>query len=107
MEMEDVEGFTQLLTPFWKRYVDDTCTAVPVDKTEDLHKHLNSIEHCIQLTVEVESVCILLFLDIQLQHGVNQRVMRVKAEIYVHVSKFPECIGGHHPLLHKVALVQT
>ena len=47
MEMEDVEGFTQLLTPFLERYVDDTCMAVPVDKSEDLHKHLNSIQRSI------------------------------------------------------------
>ena len=41
--------------PFWKRYVDDTLTALPQDKVQHFHQHLNSIETTIQFTVEMES----------------------------------------------------
>ena len=28
---------------FWKRYVDETCTALDPELVEDFHQHLNSI----------------------------------------------------------------
>lgn len=36
---------------FWKRYVDDTCTALPADSVSSLHYHLNSVNNHIQFTV--------------------------------------------------------
>ena len=33
---------------FWKRYVDDTCAALPRSLVDQFHKHLNSLEPCIQ-----------------------------------------------------------
>ena len=56
--MEDVEEralstFDNSLL-FWKRYVDDTGTAIPTDKVESLLQHLNGIEDSIQF-MEVES----------------------------------------------------
>ena len=39
---------------FWKRYVDDTFTALPASVADRFHKHLNSIEPSIQFTVEIE-----------------------------------------------------
>ena len=70
--MEDVgnralESFDVRL-PFRKRYVDDTCTAVPSSKVQHLLQHLNGIESTIQSTVEMESEGILLFLDVKLHH---------------------------------------
>ena len=41
--------------PFWKRYVDDTLTALPRDNIKQFHQHVNSIEASIQFTVEEES----------------------------------------------------
>jgi len=53
--MEDIEEralSTFHSTPcFWKRYVDDTCTALHPDLTEAYHDHLNSTEPCVQFTV--------------------------------------------------------
>ena len=40
--------------PFWKRYVDDTCTAVHADRVDELKDNLNGVEKSIQFTVELE-----------------------------------------------------
>ena len=39
---------------FWKRYVDDTLTVVQKDVLEDFHRHPNSVEPSIKLTVETQ-----------------------------------------------------
>ena len=39
---------------FWRRYVDDTCTALPSNLVDSFHDHLNSIDPCIQFTIERE-----------------------------------------------------
>ena len=56
--MEDVEerALTSFPTPppFWKRYVDDTCTVILPDLLESFHAHLNSIEPSIDFTYELE-----------------------------------------------------
>ena len=53
-EIEEVALSSYPGTPprFWKRYVDDTCTAVPAESLTSLHEHLNSIDEHIQFTVE-------------------------------------------------------
>ena len=50
---------------FWKRYVDDTCTAIQPCIIEEFHQHLNSIKPSIQFTYEIEQNNQLPFLDIQ------------------------------------------
>ena len=58
--MEDVEDRAletfDIQLPFWKRFVDDTCTVVPKERVQDLLIHLNSIEESIQFTCEMESM---------------------------------------------------
>ena len=57
--MEVVEGralaTTDIPLRFWKRYVDDTCTALPRSRCQELLGHLNSTEATIQFTLELES----------------------------------------------------
>ena len=48
---------------FWKRYVDDTLSALPPDQIQAFHHHLNSIEPSIQFTIEEESQGTIAFLD--------------------------------------------
>ena len=66
--MEDVEeralASYQIQLPFWKRYVDDICTAVPKHRVQHLLQPLNGIEGRIQFTVEPESDGRLPFLDV-------------------------------------------
>ena len=69
--MEDVEQralstFRGRCPLFWKRYVDDTCTAIHPEEIEDFHSHLNSIEPSIQFTKEIQQDNKLPFLDINL-----------------------------------------
>ena len=46
--MEDIErrALATFHAPprFWRRYVDDTCTALPRDLVDPFHEHLNSID---------------------------------------------------------------
>ena len=57
--MKDVEDralSTYEVPPsFWKRYVDDTLTALLWEQVQDFHAHLNTIEASIQFTVEEET----------------------------------------------------
>lgn len=68
--MEDVEqrALTTFHAPprFWRRYVDDTCVALPSQLVDSFHHHLDSIEPSIQFTVEKEVEGRLPFLDILL-----------------------------------------
>ena len=70
--MEDVEeralATADVRPQFWKRYVDDTCTALPASRVQEFLEHLNSVEPSIRFTVEVESDGQLLFLDVLLRH---------------------------------------
>ena len=70
--MEDVEGralTTADVHPrFWKRYVDDTCTALPMSRCQEFLEHLNSVEPSIQFTLEKESEGKLPFLCVHLEH---------------------------------------
>ena len=69
---EDVEerALTTFHSPprFWRRYVDDTFTALPRDLVQQFLSCLNSTEPCIQFTVKKETeVRKLPFLDVCLQ----------------------------------------
>ncbi len=71
--MEDVEerALTTFHSPphFWRRYVDDTFTALPRDLVQQFLRHLNSIEPCIHAEEETEGK--LPFLDVCLQRDDN------------------------------------
>ena len=69
MEAVEERAFDTFHVPprFWKRYVDNTCTALLRDMVTSFHSHLNSIEQCIQFTVEEELEDRMLpFLDVEL-----------------------------------------
>ena len=92
--MEDVEDRAlesfDVHLAFWKRYVDDTCTAVPSGKVQHLLQHLNSIESTftIQFTVEMESEGILLFLDVKLHHKPDGSVSTSVYRKATHTHKY-------------------
>ena len=109
--MEDVEeralsSFDQTL-PFWKRYVDDTCTAVPADRVDDLMNHLNSVESSIQFTVEIEHDGKLPFLDVLLSHNIKDgSITTTVFRKPTHTDKYLD-FESHHPLSHKMSVVNT
>ena len=65
IEERSLESFHTAIL-FWKRYVDDTCTAILPELLQEFHQHLNSIEPSIQFTCEVKEDGQLPFLDVLL-----------------------------------------
>ena len=65
--MEDIEDRALSTFPsspcFWKRYVDDTCCAIPINQLQHFHDHLNKIKPSIKITIEQEQNGELPFLD--------------------------------------------
>ena len=58
LAMEDVEEralVTEVQSRFWKRYVDNTHTALSSRQDTEVLHHLNNIELSIHFTMEVES----------------------------------------------------
>lgn len=69
--MEDVEqralNSFHCPIPYWKRYVDDTFTAVRRDLVEEFHQHLNGVQERIEFTKEIEENNKIAFLDVEIQ----------------------------------------
>ena len=111
LAMEDVEerALATFHSPprFWKRYVDDTCTALPRNMVESFHNHPNSIKPCIQLTVEEESAYRTLpFQDIQLCRDPDGTVTPSVYRKATHTEQYLS-FASHHPVAHKAAVVRT
>lgn len=104
--MEDVEqqalsSFQSTGPLFWKRYVDDTCTAIHLDVIDMFHQHINNIEPSIQFTCEIEQDNQLPFLDILLtKHNetISTSVYRKKS----HTDQYLQ-FSSHHPLSHSLS----
>ena len=108
--MEEVEQMALSSYPsppwFWKRYVDDTCTALPKGSVSDFHQHLNGMNKHIQFTVEEETDGSLPFLDVLLTHNkdglIDTSVYRKKT----HTSRYVDFLL-HYPLVHKKSVVSA
>ena len=109
--MENVEerALTTFHSPpkFWKCYVDHTCTALPRDMVKSFHSHLNSIEPCMQFTVEEESEDrILPLLDMELCQDSNGTVTTSVYQKTTHTNHYLS-FASHHPVTHKIVVVST
>ena len=108
--MEDVEeralSTYEVPPPFWKRYVDDTLTALPREHVQDFHAHLNTIEASIQFTVEEETDNTLPFLDTRITHHSDGSLTTTVFRKNTHTDKYLD-FRSHHPLAHKVAVART
>ena len=109
--MEDVEkrAFATFHSPprFWKGYMDDTCTALPRDMVKSFHSRLNSIEPCIQFTVEEESEDrILPFLVVELCQDSDGTITTSVYRKTTHTNQYLS-FASLHPVTHKVAVVRT
>jgi hypothetical protein len=76
--MEDVEQRSLASVPvslsFWKRFVDDVISAVSGNEIDIFLQHLNSIEPCIQFTIEREMNRHLVFLDLGVHRTVEGKL---------------------------------
>ena len=107
-EIEEVALSSYPGTPprFWKRYVDDTCTAVPAESLTSLHEHLNSIDDHIQFTVEKEENGCLPFLDSLLTRETDGSISTSVYRKKTHTDQYLQ-FSSHHPLAHKKSVVTT
>ena len=108
--MEDIEeralATCSLHPPFWKRYVDDTLTALPRGQIEQFHQHINSIEPSIQFTIEEESNGSIPFLDTRVIRHDNGSLSTTVFRKQTHTDRYLD-FTSHHPLAHKAAVVRT
>ena len=106
--MEDIEQRTlSNFQPlhFWKRYVDDTCIVLPVNKVTEFHQHLNSIETSIQFTAELEKEKVP-FLDVLLIQNTDGPIDTSVYRKPTHNEKYLSFFS-HHPTAHKASVVCT
>ena len=108
--MEDVEqrALTSCTVqpPFWKRYVDDTFTALPQGQIQLFHDNLNSIEPTIQFTIETEVKGTLPFLDTRVTRHADGSLTTSVFRKSTHTDRYLN-FDSHHPLAHKVAVART
>ena len=108
--MEDVEQQALSTFPtlprFWKRYVDDTCTALHPDQHPAFHHHLNSIEAFIQFTLEPDENGKLAFLHTVITHHPDGSLSTTVHRKATHTDKYLD-FRSNHPLAHKIAVPRT
>ena len=107
MEVVEQRALATFHSPphFWKRYVDDT--VIPCNLVREFLSHLNSIEACIQVTVQKETEDGKLpFLDVCLcresDGSVTTSVYRKSTRTSQYLS-----FDSHHPVAHKASVVKT
>ena len=91
---------------FWKRYVDDTFTALPKTLITPFLDHLNGIEPSIKFTVEEERDGQLAFLDVLLRREDDGTISTSVHRKATHTNQYLS-FRSHHPTAHKVAVVRT
>ena len=97
---------------WWNRYMDDSHACLQKEYVQEFHDHLNSINHHIQFTKEVEQNNCLSFLDTVTTRvdTVTTRVSdRIQADVYrkpTHTDKYLD-FNSHHPLQQKRSVVNT
>ena len=91
---------------FWKRYVDDICTALKDSEDESFQQHLNSIEPTIKFTMEQESEGKLPFLDTEITHHEDGTLSTTVYRKKTHTDKYLS-FNSHHPLSHRVSVART
>ena len=104
--MEEIEeealSTCELVPQFWKRYVDDTLTALPADAIGHFHNH--RINPHIQFTVEVESDSSLPFLNVLLTHESDGSITTSVYRKPTHTDSYLD-FSSHHPLQHKISVI--
>ena len=75
-----------------------TRAALPLDLVDSFHKHLNSIDPCIEFMMEKDSDGQLPFLDILLSQEENGSISTSVTRKATHTD---QCFQSHHPAPHK------
>ena len=91
---------------FWKRYVDDTCGALPPKTCKTFLDLLNLMDPSTQFTSEQESDGKLPFLEILLEHHLDRCISTSVHRKTTHTNKYLD-FDSHHPFAYKLAVVCT
>ena len=101
--MEDVEerDLESFHSPpcFWKRYVDDTITALPRNLIAPFLDHLNGIEPSTRFAKEEESDGHLAFLDVLLCREDDSTISTSVYRMATHTNQYLS-FRSHHPTTH-------
>ena len=109
--MDEIEETAIATAPhppkWWFRYVDDSHTCLRKHQVDEFHQHLNSINHHIQFTLELEDTKGqgLPFLDTI----TTRRGTQLEVNVYrkpTHTDRYLD-FNSHHPMCHKRSVVST
>ena len=109
MEHREEKALSTFSSPpvFWKRYVDDVCTAIDRTKILAFLEHLNNIHPSIQFTHEMEnSNKCLPFLDVLLERNDDGSLSTSVYRKPSHTDRYLD-FSSHHPLMHKASVVRS
>ena len=91
---------------FWKRFMDENCTAITPSLLESFHSDLNSIESSIVFTYMLEDQQKSSFLDLLIKHHLDGALLTTVHIRKTHTDNYLD-FQSHHPLAHKLAVVRT
>ena len=98
---------TTTISPrFWKRYVDDVCSAIKPSQIDSLQSHLNSCQPSIQFTIETETNGSIAFLDTQMTRGAHGQLSTTVHRKPTHTDRYLS-YDSHHPVQHKEAVARS
>ena len=106
--MQEVEEIAITTAPvelkWWKRYVDDSDSCLKHNLVQSFHNHLNSINPCIQFTIELPAMVsgndVISFLDTEI-------IVKPCGKVLVAVHRKTTHTDSHNPKQHKAAVVKT
>jgi hypothetical protein len=112
--MQEVEGIAITTSPvdlkWWKRYVDDSNSCLKRSCVQSFHDHLNSINPCIQFTIELPTTVgdddIISFLDTEVVVRPCGNVMVAVHRKATHMDTYLS-FDSHNPKQHKATVVKT
>jgi len=90
----------------WKRYVDDTFVIMKRSKFSEFLTHLNTIESCVQITMEKEKEGCLPFLDLLIKRSPSGHLLSAVYRKPTHSDRYLN-FRSEHPIQHKQSVVNT
>ena len=112
--MQEVEGIAITTSPvdlrWWKRYVNDSNSCLKRSCVQSFHDHLNSINPCIQFTIELPATVgdndVISFLDTEVVVRPCGNVVVAVHRKSTHTDKYLS-FNSHNPKQHKATVVKT